>query len=162
MQPRRGYLWILFLASALVAIALFFIPAIIIQPFKHQTPKGLMLAMALRYRAPWGTLLAAAVSLAAVFALWGSANLWRRIVLCVVMVPVLFSTVMARLNYFEWMFHPVDSARFETEAESKLDKNETILAVRIDSDARAYPILQMAYHHVLNDVVGGVPIAATY
>jgi hypothetical protein len=79
-----------------------------------------------------------------------------------VMVPVVFSTVMARLNYFEWMFHPVDSARFETEAESKLDKNEMILAVRFGSDARAYPILQMAYHHVLNDVVGGVPVAVTY
>ena len=74
----------------------------------------------------------------------------------------LFSAVMARLNYFEWMFHPVDSARFETQAESKLDNGEMILAVRLGPDARAYPILQMAYHHVLNDVVNGVPIAATY
>ena len=37
-----------------------------------------------------------------------------------------------------------------------------ILAVRLGDDARAYPISQMAYHHVLNDVVGGVPIAVTY
>ena len=39
---------------------------------------------------------------------------------------------------------------------------EMILAVNLGSDARAYPILQMAYHHVLNDVVNGVPIAVTY
>jgi hypothetical protein len=184
MQPRRGYLWVLFFASALAAIALFFIPALIIQPFKHQTPFGLALALALRHRAPWGTLVAALAAIGFAIALWRSpdegvrgstmrvetlrakwwrsANLWRRIALCVVMVPVVFSTVMARLNYFEWMFHPVDSPRFETEAESKLDKNEMILAVRLGSDARAYPILQMAYHHVLNDVVDGVPIAATY
>ena len=180
MQPRRGYLWILFLVSALAAIGLFFIPALIIQPFKHQTPFGLALALALRHRAPWGTLVAAVAALGFAIALWGgspdegvrgsmlpmkwwrSADLWRRVALCVVMVPVVFSTVMARLNYFEWMFHPVDSPRFETEAESKLDKSEMILAVRFGSDARAYPILQMAYHHVLNDVVGGVPIAATY
>jgi hypothetical protein len=177
MQPRRGYLWVLFLVSALAAIALFFIPAIIIQPFKHQTPFGLATAIALRHRAPWGTLVAALVALAFAVALWRSPNegvrgstipwwrtssLWRRVALCVVMVPVVFSTVMARLNYFEWMFHPVDSARFETEAESKLDKSEMILAVRFGSDARAYPILQMAYHHVLNDVVNGVPIAVTY
>ena len=177
MQPRRGYLWILFLVSALAAIALFFIPAIIIQPFKHQTSFGLALAIALRHRAPWGTLPAALAALWLAIVLWHSpdegvrgstppwwktAKLWRRVVLCVVMILVAFSTVMARLNYFEWMFHPVDDARFETEAESKLDKSEMILAVRLGSDARAYPILQMAYHHVLNDVVSGVPIAVTY
>jgi len=37
-----------------------------------------------------------------------------------------------------------------------------ILAVRFGSDARAYPIREMAYHHVLNDVVAGVPVAVTY
>jgi hypothetical protein len=36
------------------------------------------------------------------------------------------------------------------------------MAVRHGADARAYPISQMAYHHVLNDVVNGVPIAVTY
>jgi hypothetical protein len=177
MKPRRGYLWVLFLVSALVALALFFIPAIIIQPFKHQTPFGLALAIALRDRAPWGTLVAGLVALAFAVVLWrsldqdvqGSARpwwrtstLWCKVALSSVMVLVVFSTVMSRLNYFEWMFHPVDSPRFETEAESKLDGSEMILAVRSGSDARAYPILQMAYHHVLNDVVNGVPIAVTY
>jgi hypothetical protein len=37
-----------------------------------------------------------------------------------------------------------------------------IMSVRLGDDDRAYPISQMAYHHVLNDVVGGVPIAVTY
>jgi hypothetical protein len=37
-----------------------------------------------------------------------------------------------------------------------------IMSVRLGGDDRAYPISQMAYHHVLNDVVGGVPIAVTY
>jgi len=69
---------------------------------------------------------------------------------------------MARLNYFEWMFHPVDSAQFESASVSKLGKGEMILALRFGSDARAYPIREMAYHHVLNDVVGGVPVAVTY
>ncbi|HKU26019.1 MAG TPA: DUF3179 domain-containing (seleno)protein, partial [Candidatus Sulfotelmatobacter sp.] len=77
-------------------------------------------------------------------------------------VLVLFSAVMARLNYFEWMFHPVDSPQFEAESASKLENAEMILAVRYDNDARAYPIREMAYHHVLNDVVNEVPIAVTY
>jgi hypothetical protein len=60
------------------------------------------------------------------------------------------------------MFHPVSSAQFETASASKLDKSEMILAVRYGDDARAYPIREMAYHHVLNDVVGSVPVAVTY
>jgi hypothetical protein len=60
------------------------------------------------------------------------------------------------------MFHPVDSATFESASTSKLGSSEMILAVRYGADARAYPIREMAYHHILNDVVAGVPIAVTY
>jgi len=77
-------------------------------------------------------------------------------------IAVTFSAVMSRLNHFEWMFHPVDSAKFDAESSSKLGAGEMILAVRYGADARAYPIREMAYHHILNDVVGGVPIAVTY
>jgi hypothetical protein len=121
-----------------------------------------MWAMALRQRAPWGTLLLSVVCLLFAFVLWQASNWWRKVVLSLVMVLVAFSTVMARQNYFEWMFHPIDSAQFESAPASKLDGSEMILAVRFGSDARAYPISEMAYHHVLNDVVGGVPIAVTY
>jgi hypothetical protein len=69
---------------------------------------------------------------------------------------------MARINYFEWMFHPMDSPQFEAEAQSKLDSSEMIMAVRFGSDARAYPIREMAYHHIVNDMVGTVPVAVTY
>jgi hypothetical protein len=161
-SDRRRSLWVIFLASALAGIGLFFVPAFIIRPFTHQTPSGLALAMAVRQRAPWGTLAAALVCLLFLLALWGASNRWRKIALACVMVLVTFSAVMARLNYFEWMFHPVDSPQFESASASKLDKSEMILAVRFGSDARAYPIREMAYHHVLNDVVAGVPVAVTY
>jgi hypothetical protein len=107
-------------------------------------------------------LAAALVCIVLLLALWSAANRWRKVVLALVMVLVTFSAVMARLNYFEWMFHPVSSAQFETASASKLDKSEMILAVRYGDDARAYPIREMAYHHVLNDVVGSVPVAVTY
>lgn len=161
-SDQRGYVWFLFLASAAAGVGLFFVPAFIIRPFTHQTPTGLALAMALRQRAPWGTLTAALVCLVLALVLWGIVSKGRKIVLASVMVLVAFSAVMARLNYFEWIFHPVDSAQFESASVSKLDKGEMILAVRFGSDARAYPIREMAYHHVLNDVVGGVPVAVTY
>jgi hypothetical protein len=162
MHPRRNFLWFLFVPSALAGIGLFFVPAFIIRPFHHQTPSSLALAMALRQRAPWGTLAAALICLLFVLILWGAATKSRKIVLVSVMVVVAFAAVMSRLNYFEWMFHPVDTPQFEFASASKLDKGEMILAVHYGSDARAYPIREMAYHHVLNDVVAGVPVAVTY
>ena len=154
--------WLIFLLSALAGIGLFFVPAFIIRPFHHQTASALALAMRLRQRAPWGTLIGAIVCVSLAAFLWQASNLLRRIVLCFVLLLVAFSAVMSRLNYFEWMFHPVDSPQFDSEAASKLEGGEMILAVRFGDDARAYPIREMAYHHILNDVVNGVPVAVTY
>lgn len=161
-RSRRPFSWLIFLVSALAGIGLFFIPAFIIRPFHHQTASALALAMNLRQHAPWGTLIAAIVCVLFTLVLWQADNLRRKIVLCSILLLVVFSAVMSRLNYFEWMFHPVDSPQFESEAASKLDAGEMILAVRFGADARAYPIREMAYHHVLNDVVNGEPIAVTY
>jgi hypothetical protein len=161
-SDRRIYLWFWFTASALTGIGLFFVPIFIIHPFRHQTPSALVLAMALRQRAPWGSFAAALVCLAFALFLWRAANRWRKIVLASVMVLVAFAAVMSRLNHFEWMFHPIEAAQFEAVSASKLDNGEMILAIRFGSDTRAYPIREMAYHHVLNDVVAGVPVAVTY
>jgi hypothetical protein len=158
---HRG-LWTLFAASSLICIGWFFIPAFIIRPFRYQSPRALALALVLRQRAPLGTLAAALIGLLFALALWRIARRWQRIVLGVAMVVVAFSTVMARMNYFEWMFHPVPSPQFEAQAQSKLDAAEMIMAVRFSNDARAYPIREMAYHHIVNDVVGSVPVAVTY
>jgi hypothetical protein len=162
MEPRRTVPWLIFTVSALAGIGLFFVPAFIIRPFRHQTPWALALAMALRDRAPWATIAAAVICLVFALVLWNSATRTPKIILASAMVLVVFSAVMSRLNYFEWMFHPVDSPRFDSASTSKLDKGEMILAVRYGTDARAYPIREMAYHHVLNDVVAGIPVAVTY
>lgn len=122
--------------------------------------------MSLRQRAPWGTLFAAVVCVVLALALWGTIDRLRRIILASAMVLVIGSAVMARLNYFEWMFHPLQSPQFEDAAQTKLDKGEMVLAIRFGADARAYPIREMAYHHVLNDVLNDgerdVPVAVTY
>jgi hypothetical protein len=159
---RVAGLWVFFFGAAIICIALFFIPAFVIRPFRYQSPRALWLAMFLRQRAPLGTLIAACACLVLAFVLWKAVGRWQKAFLVLALVPVAFSAAMARLNYFEWMFHPIDSAQFLPQAESKLDSQEMIMAVRFSGDARAYPISQMAYHHVLNDVVGGVPIAVTY
>lgn len=162
MRDRHPVSWLLFFASGLTAIALFFIPAFIIQPFRQQSVRGLDLAMALRQRGPLVTLAAAIVCLACAALLWREARRAGKIVVSAVVLLAVFSTVMARLNYFEWMFHPVDSPAFEAENASKLNPDEMVLAIAFRGDARAYPVSQMAYHHIVNDTVGGVPVAVTY
>jgi hypothetical protein len=158
----RALLWTLFFVSALTAIAFFFIPAFIIRPFRYQAPRALFVAMALRQRAPLETLLAGLACFFFAFPLWRTVGLWRKSLLVLTLLVVTFAAVMARLNYFEWMFHPIAGAQFIVQSDSKLDAKEMILAVSLGGDDRAYPISQMAYHHVLNDVVAGVPIAVTY
>jgi len=156
------WLWVGFSLCAVATVALFFIPAFIIRPFRYQAPRALVLAMSLRQRAPLGALIAALGCVFLAFALWRIVGRRRKGVIATVLVLVIFSAVMARLNYFEWMFHPIAGAQFLAQSGSKLDAKEMIMAIQFGGDARAYPISQMAYHHVLNDVVGGVPIAVTY
>ena len=161
-NSRSRSLWIALATFSLMGFGAFMFPAFIIRPFRYQGPRALLWAMALRQRAPIASLLCALVSLLLIAMLWRGSNKSRKAVLSLAAIAVTFSAVMSRLNYFEWMFHPVDSAKFEAESSSKLGADEMILAVRYGADARAYPIGEMAYHHVLNDVVGGVPIAVTY
>jgi hypothetical protein len=40
--------------------------------------------------------------------------------------------------------------------------SDVVLAVNLNGEAAAYPIRLMAYHHVVQDTVGGTPIVATY
>ncbi len=159
---KRTVLWWLWAISAFTAIGFFFVPAYIIRPFTHQSARGIILAMAVRDRAPAEALIAGVVSILLTLVLWRGSNIWRRIGMGVVVALVAFCTWMARQNYFEWMFHPVVDAQFENEADSKLANSEMVMAIRFGDDARAYPILQMAYHHILNDTVAGVPVAVTY
>lgn len=155
-------LWIVFALCAITTVGLFLVPAFIIRPFRYQSPRALFAAMALRQHAPVGTLIAGLVCFFIALMLWRTAGRWGKLVLSLTFLAVTFSAVMSRLNYFEWMFHPIDGQQFLPQSESKLDPKEMIMAVQLGSEPRAYPIRQMAYHHILNDVVGGVPIAVTY
>jgi Protein of unknown function (DUF3179) len=161
-RSTSSWLWITFAGSALATIALFFIPAFVIRPFSYQAPRALWWAMAIRQRSPLATFITCVLCVVLTFALWRTVSVWRKIALCAAMVLVTFSAVMARMNYFEWMFHPVKDVQFVAESQSKLDAGEMIMAIHFGGDARAYPISEMAYHHIVNDVVGGVPVTVTY
>lgn len=43
-----------------------------------------------------------------------------------------------------------------------LADTEPVMAVEIDGDARAYPLSILTRHEIVNDVVGGIPVAVTF
>jgi hypothetical protein len=153
------------LAFALLVLAnffLFFIPAFIIQPFRFQSAGALAAAMVIRQAAPLWTLLATLAALVFALMLWRRVAVWGKILLTLGLLLSSASAVMARVDYFEWIFHPVPAPGFISADQAKLDAGEMVITVRFGNDSRAYPIRAMAYHHVVNDVVNGVPIAVTY
>ena len=159
---KPAALILLFTVTSLAGFALFAIPAFIIQPFRYQSPAGIRMAMAVRQAAPLWTVLATILAFVLALGLWPRLRRMGKTLVVVAMLLATFSAVMSRIDYFEWMFHPITSAGFESAQGSKLNGSEMVMAVRFGNDARAYPIREMAYHHVLNDRVGDVPIVVTY
>lgn len=157
----KPLLWA-FALLALIGFLLFFFPAYVIRPFSHQDPSLLAWAMRLRQIAPvWAPVCALAAGLLAVM-VWRRLRRWQMALVSVATVLVLGSAILSHLNYFEWMFHHLGTPGFDAVLASKLDGSEMVMGVRIGNDARAYPIREMAYHHLVNDVVGTVPIVVTY
>jgi hypothetical protein len=159
---RTWVLWTSIVVLTALTVALFMFPAWIIRPFKYQAPALLSAAVRIRTVAPVLTLFTLAGLLLIGRALWLRTRWISRSVIVLALLLSSSAALMARMNYFEWMFHPITAAGFLPASDAHLKDSEMVMAVRFETDARAYPILQMAYHHVLNDTVGNVPIVVTY
>ena len=145
------------------SLAVVMIPAALIMPFKPQTPRAVEISYLLKSWSPMVTVLSLIASLALAVWLWvGKRSWWRRSLLVISMIPVLAAVWFARQNHFEWMFNPLKQTAFAKVGESKVGDKDMVLAVTINGEAVAYPVRQMAYHHVVHDTVGGLPIVATY
>lgn len=146
----------------ILCVASFFIPAFIIRPFRYQSPRALALAMYVKTLAPMIAAAGFAVLLLVALRLWKALPVAGRVVLVIAVLLSGASAVMTRLNYFEWMFRPIAAAGFVAPDKAHLKDAEMVMTVTEGTESRAYPIRQMAYHHVLNDTVAGVPLVVTY
>jgi hypothetical protein len=150
------------LIVAAIALAMVLIPALVIQPFRPQSPRGLEISFALKRIAPVVTIAALLACLAFVIKLWRGAR-WSRIALILLMIPAMLGAWFARQNHFEWMFNPLATAGYATaNAATFVADSDLVMAVARNGEAAAYPIRQLAYHHLVQDTVGGVPIVVTY
>ena len=59
----------------------------------------------------------------------------------------------------------IDKPKFVTVQEAGnnfLSDSDLVLGVNINGDTRAYPLLILVWHEIVNDKVGGIPVAVTY
>lgn len=163
-MKKSKFVWIALIALVLVSFALIFIPAWFIQPFKAQTPLKVELSYLFKHISPFVTPLALLFTLGLAAYLWRiNPRWWKKMGLVVAIIVVSFTVWFSRQNYFEWMFHPVSNPQYVRAEEAKfVDKTDMVLAVEINGEAAAYPVRQLAYHHLVHDTIGGRPILATY
>lgn len=156
--------WSVLLVLPLAVLGAVIVPVFLIHPFASQTPGELRLSYLLRAAAPLATILVLTLATAATVYLWRSSSRWWQrasMALCVVIAGV--ASWFAQQNHFEWMFAPLEVVEFAPAgAATFIEDTDKVLAVEINGDAAAYPLRQLAYHHLVQDAVGGVPIAATY
>ncbi len=163
MSPTRGR-WAALLAVALIALAIVAIPVFLIRPFSPQTPSSMALAFGLRRWSPLATAVALVAALLLAAGLW---NPGRRILArsAAVLLVLLVGAAAwgARQDYFEWMFAPLPGPGFVRAAEAGfVAPGDMVMTVALNGDLVAFPVRQLAYHHLVQDSVGGVPIVATY
>lgn len=161
---RRWIRWVLLLALFSISIAVVFIPAWFIQPFKLQTPERLQISYFLHHSSPVITVAVLVIAILIAVSLWkGTRRWWGKTLLVLLFGPLLLTTWFARQNHFEWMFKPLPGPGFSDVNDSAfVADDDMVVAVEINGDAAAYPIRQIAYHHVVQDTIGGTPALVTY
>ncbi len=161
-KPGRTFtLWLL--ACFAVAFAALFYPMYVIRPFRSQGVRELAAALVVLRISPWVEIVAVVMAIGALAWFWRrESRVLRRTAAVAGTLAVLGIAWLTRVNVYEIMFHPDTHPSFGPALASKLDGAEKVIAVNVGGVARAYPIRIISYHHIINDTVGGIPIAATY
>ena len=156
--------WLLLLLIVAAAAAFVIVPLYLIQPFRPQTGTGLAFGYQVRRLAPWATLALGLAGLVLVVRMWrASRRWWARALAVLLLLPVGASAWAARQNVYELMFNPLASPAYARAGQvDYLSDEDMVLAVERGGERVAYPVRLMAYHHLVGDTVGDVPVVATY
>jgi hypothetical protein len=160
----RRFCQISLLSLLLLSSLLILVPAFLIRPFVGQTAQGVAIAYTLRTVSPLLTLFCLLLGVLLSSWIWKTTKTKiRRIAILLSVIVLVSAAILSRQNYFEWMFNPLKHPGFVTVSRaSHIQDSDMVLSVQISEETRAYPVRIMAYHHIINDIVGGVPIAVTY
>lgn len=160
---RRGT-WAALVALLIACLAVVAVPVVLIRPFSPQTPSSMALAFTLRRWSPFVTLAGLVASLVLLVKLWRPGRrILARSGAVLAVLGIAAAAWMSRQNHFEWMFAPLPGSGFVRAAQADfVEPGDMVLTVALKGDPAAYPVRQLAYHHLVEDSVGGVPVVATY
>jgi len=167
--PRRGTSRVrwhfgLLAVAALATVAVAFVPAVLIRPFSAQTPAMVAVAYALKSVSPLVAPVGATLTaMLAVLLLHERPRPLAVAATILAVAPALLAGWFSHQNHFEWMFAPLADGRFTRAAEVDfVAGTDMVVAIDVAGDAVAYPVRQMAFHHLFNDEVGKLPVVSTY
>jgi len=165
-DQRKGRLvpGLVLLALALLCATIVVVPIVLIRPFGRQTPDILSLSYTLRAWSPFLTLASLVVAGILSVLLWPRVRTWKgKGTVAIGLAAIAATSWLARQNHFERIFHPIDRPELADASKAAgLEADDLVLGVRRGDEARAYPVRALAYHHLVNDRIGGEPIVATY
>ena len=162
-RSARLMFWLILPALVLLSLAFVAVPAFLIQPFRPQTERALQISYLLKQWSPLATIVLLLIASVLVIWQWRGRRWWQKSLMVGLLLLLLPPAWFARQNHFEWMFNPLRQTAYAKATEASfVQGSEMVLAVKINNEAAAYPVRLMAYHHLVQDVVGGTPICATY
>ncbi|PWT93787.1 MAG: hypothetical protein C5B55_03880 [Blastocatellia bacterium] len=162
-RTSRRLLWLALFMIVVIGLTIVITPIWLIQPFQPQTPRALEVSYVMRRMSPIVTIIASIAVLLVVVWLWRKSRWFGKAFAVLVTLPLFAATWMARQNHFEWMFRPdVNISYAPPDTVNYINDDDMVLSVTRSGEAVAYPVRLMAYHHLVQDVVGGTPIVATY
>ena len=162
---RRNLLSLVALfALAAVALVVAVLPTAMAMPFRYHTPE---LIERLYILQSWGTTISfvlLAVGVLIAVRMWRErTSLWVPLVSTIPVLLLVVAAFVSRQHLAEWMFAPIETMDFDAVSDaSHVDEADYVMSVRVGNRARAYPILMVAYYHIVNDEINGEPFAVTY
>ena len=113
------------------------------------------LALWVKRIGPWLSIACAVLCVAVLAISWGRLRRVGRIAGVALVLLAAAACYASRVNVYELMFHPAGTPQFVAANRAKVDADDMVVAVRVDNVSRAYPIREMAYHHIINDTFAG-------
>src|ERR1044072_3575070 len=108
-RAQRQWMWPALILVAIGALTMVLVPALVIQPFKAQTERGLAISYLLKRWSPLVTLLSAGLALGLAVWLWRNLRRWwSKALLILPLLLVFLAAWFAQQNHFEWMFNPIN------------------------------------------------------
>jgi Protein of unknown function (DUF3179) len=156
--------WVLLAGCTAFLVGLGVVPVWLLRPFSPQTPVGVTAAYEIRRAARLVTALGLLPVATLAWAIVRNGRLrWRWGPLSLLLGLSSAAAWFAWQNHFEWMFHPLPGPRYVSVAAATFPEDgDMVLAAGAAGDSVAYPVRELAYHHLVMDSVGGVPVVATY